>query len=153
MIAQVIRLNPEIPMPKYATRGSAAIDLYANMEESLILGPQTSTMIGTGLKIWHINEDIAGLILPRSGLGSQGLVLRNLVGLIDGDYQGELLVAAWNSNTDKDILVPSYRSGKAFAQYAWVPIVRPEFEEVTEFSSSTTRGTGGFGHSDNSVGE
>jgi dUTP pyrophosphatase len=146
--AEIIRLNPDMPLPGYATEGSAAIDLFANIHHDIVLFSGEKVSIGTGLKIWHKDSAWAGLILPRSGAGSNGLVLKNLVGLIDSDYQGELIVTAWNSNDTGSITIPGYKSGKAFAQYVMVPVGRLYFQEVQEFGESTERGAGGFGHTD-----
>lgn len=152
-------------LPDYATEGSAAIDLIA--AEDVVLNPGECRMIHTGMAI-HIASGIksyadeygyiekwlafAGLILPRSGLGHKaGLVLGNTIGLIDGDYQGEISVSAWNRNSydyarnyypqDKIII----RRGDRFAQLMFLPVVRPEFSVVDEFTNITDRGAGGFG--------
>ena len=145
---QLIRLNKEIPLPEYATTGSAAIDLYADIAKDIVLFAGERATIGTGYKLWHSDPAWAGLILPRSGLGSNGLVLKNTVGLIDSDYQGELIIAAWNSNPTGSITIPSYKTGKAFAQYIYVPVAKAHIIEVDSFPETTARADGGFGSTD-----
>lgn len=151
--AELIRLNKDMPLPTYATEGSAALDLYANIPHDIVLFPGEKLLIGTGYKIWHKNPAYAGLVLPRSGAGSGGLVLKNIVGLIDSDYQGELLVNVWNNNSSGTITVPTYKSSKAFAQYVMVPVIQMYFEEVESFTEGTVRGAGGFGSTDLKVNE
>lgn len=147
---QVKVLNPKIiedsafALPMRATDGSAGIDLRACIDEPLTIKAGTTHLISTGLAIYIADPNYAGMILPRSGLGHKhGIVLGNLVGLIDADYQGELMVSVWNRSQDDFVLNP----GERMAQYIVVPIVRPEFEVVSEFSDASARGTGGFGHS------
>lgn len=143
---QVKILNPkignEIPLPHYATNGSAGMDLRACLDEPLELPPGMSQLIATGIAI-HINDPkMAAVILPRSGLGHKhGIVLGNLVGLIDSDYQGELLISCWNRSQTHFEIQP----GERIAQLVIVPIIQVLFEVVTEFADSS-RGTGGFGH-------
>jgi dUTP pyrophosphatase len=129
-------------LPEYATIGSAGLDLRAMLDEPLVLEPGDSELIPTGMAI-HIGEPgIAALILPRSGLGHKhGIVLGNLVGLIDSDYQGQLLVSCWNRGGDRFRV----EVGERIAQLVLVPVLRAHFELVEAFTSSE-RGTGGFGH-------
>ena len=147
---QVKILNPKIgtdpafPLPTRATDGSAGIDLRACIDEPVVIRAGQTQLIGTGLAIYIANPDYAGLILPRSGLGHKhGIVLGNLVGLIDADYQGELMVSVWNRSHTDFTLNPAER----MAQYVIVPVVRPAFDIVDEFSDISVRGAGGFGSS------
>jgi len=140
-------LNPkvgiEIPLPTYATEGSAGIDLRACLDETLILEPGQTELIPTGIAI-HIQDiNIAATILPRSGLGHKhGIVLGNLVGLIDSDYQGQLFISCWNrGNTTFEI-----ESGDRIAQLVFLPVIQAQFDIVEDFNQSD-RGEGGFGHS------
>lgn len=137
------RLGDQIPMPDYATSGSAGLDLRACVPEALTLGPGETALIPTGMAIWVRDPGYAAMLLPRSGLGHKhGIVLGNLVGLIDSDYQGQLMVSCWNrSDTAFTIEV-----GERVAQMVLVPVSQPDFEIVDEFES-TDRGAGGFGHS------
>lgn len=130
-------------LPKRATSGSAGLDLYACINDPIILYPKKTHLISTGIAI-HINDpNIAGFILPRSGIGhSYGIILSNTIGLIDSDYQGELLVSLWNRGEKKFILKP----GKRIAQLLFIPIITVNFSVVSSFIPST-RGTQGFGHS------
>jgi dUTP pyrophosphatase len=137
------RLGGEFPLPHYATSGSAGMDLRALLPEPLILPPGATELIPTGLAIHLEDPELAAIILPRSGLGHKhGIVLGNLVGLIDSDYQGQLYVSCWNRGQS------SFRIevGERIAQLLLVPVVRAEFQIVNEFEG-TERGTGGFGHS------
>ena len=147
---QVKLLNPKIgqdpnfPLPTRATDGSAGIDLRACIDEPITIKAGETKLIGTGLSIYIADPNYAGIILPRSGLGHKhGIVLGNLVGLIDADYQGELMVSVWNRSTTDFVLHPAER----MAQYMVVPVVRPSFEIVDEFSEVSERGAGGFGSS------
>ncbi|MDO4896132.1 MAG: dUTP diphosphatase [Moraxella sp.] len=147
---QVKLLNPKIgsdpnfPLPTRATDGSAGIDLRACIDEPVIIKAGQTKLIGTGLAIYIKDPNFAGVILPRSGLGHKhGIVLGNLVGLIDADYQGELLVSVWNRSDTDFTLNPAER----MAQYVVVPVVRPCFEIVNKFSDDSERGAGGFGSS------
>lgn len=147
---QVKILNPKIgqdpnfPLPTRATDGSAGIDLRACIDEPITIKAGETKLIGTGLSIYIANPNYAGIILPRSGLGHKhGIVLGNLVGLIDADYQGELMVSVWNRSATDFVLHPAER----MAQYMVVPVVRPSFEIVDEFSDVSERGAGGFGSS------
>lgn len=137
------RLGQEFPLPQYATPGSAGLDLRAMLNEDIVLEPGQTVLIPTGLSIFVADPGLAALILPRSGLGHKhGIVLGNLVGLIDSDYQGELMVSCWNRGQD------SFRIaiGERIAQLVLVPVVQARFELVDEFDQ-TQRGAGGFGHS------
>ena len=136
------RLGKSIELPDYATEGSAGMDLRACLDENLILRPGETILIPTGIAI-HIDDPaLAAMILPRSGLGHKhGIVLGNLVGLIDSDYQGQIFVSCWNrGDTSFEIVV-----GERIAQMLFVPVVQVGFEQVTEFTASE-RGSGGFGH-------
>nr|WP_288454116.1 dUTP diphosphatase [uncultured Pseudomonas sp.] len=137
------RLGSEFPMPAYATPGSAGLDLRAMLKEDLTLEPGQTVLIPTGLAIHVADPGLASLILPRSGLGHKhGIVLGNLVGLIDSDYQGELMVSCWNrGNTSFKMSI-----GERIAQLVLVPVIQARFEVVEEFDDSE-RGAGGFGHS------
>ena len=129
-------------MPTYATAGSAGLDLRACVEESTVIEPGQTVLVKTGLSIYIEDSNFAGLILPRSGLGHKhGIVLGNLVGLIDSDYQGELMVSVWNRSQTAFSLEP----GERLAQYVLVPVIQAQFDIVDEFEA-TERGAGGFGH-------
>lgn len=142
MKIQVKRLDPRLTdAPSYATPGSAGLDLRAAVQEPLTLQPGQTELIPTGLSIFIQDPGYAGLILPRSGLGHKhGIVLGNLVGLIDSDYQGPLMVSAWNRGETPYTFAPLDR----IAQLVLVPVVQAEFEWVEAFES-TARGAGGFG--------
>ena len=136
------RLGQEWAMPAYATTGSAGLDLRACLDEAIEIAAGETVLVKTGLAIYIEDPNFAGLILPRSGLGHKhGIVLGNLVGLIDSDYQGELMVSVWNRGQNTFRLEP----GERLAQYVLVPVVQAEFEQVEEFVASE-RGAGGFGH-------
>ena len=136
------RLGQEWPMPTYATQGSAGLDLRACVTEPTVIEPGQTVLVKTGLAIYIEDTGFAGLILPRSGLGHKhGIVLGNLVGLIDSDYQGELMVSVWNRGQAAFTLEP----GERLAQYVLVPVVQAQFDLVEEFEA-TERGAGGFGH-------
>ena len=136
------RLGQEWAMPAYATTGSAGLDLRACLDEASEIAAGETVLVKTGLAIYIEDPNFAGLILPRSGLGHKhGIVLGNLVGLIDSDYQGELMVSVWNRGQNTFRLEP----GERLAQYVLVPVVQAEFEQVEEFVA-TGRGAGGFGH-------
>ncbi len=136
------RLGRDYPLPEYATDGSAGLDLRAMLDDSIELAPGDSDLVPTGMAI-HIGEPgVAALILPRSGLGHKhGIVLGNLVGLIDSDYQGQLFVSCWNRGRDPFRIVV----GERIAQLVLVPVLRADFRVVDEFEDSK-RGAGGFGH-------
>ncbi|VAW70144.1 Deoxyuridine 5'-triphosphate nucleotidohydrolase [hydrothermal vent metagenome] len=137
------RIGSEIPLPEYSTPGSAGMDLRACLDSSLCLKPGDTELIATGIAIHISDPGYAATILPRSGLGHKhGIVLGNLVGLIDSDYQGQLFVSCWNrGNTEFTIEV-----GDRIAQLVILPVAQVEFETVEEFSDSE-RGEGGFGSS------
>jgi dUTP pyrophosphatase len=137
------KIGNQIPLPTYATEGSAAIDLRACIDTTVTLSPGQTELIPTGIAI-HINDPgLAATILPRSGLGHKhGIVLGNLVGLIDSDYQGQLFISCWNRGDTTF----SIEDGDRVAQLMFVPVVQAEFEIVKEFNQSE-RGEGGFGHS------
>ncbi len=135
------RLGKELPLPAYATDGAAGLDLRALLDAPLTLEPGQTTLIKTGLSIYIGDANLAAVILPRSGLGHKhGIVLGNLVGLIDSDYQGELMVSCWNRGQTAFTIEP----GERIAQLVFVPVVQAEFDIVDSFNSSA-RGTGGFG--------
>jgi len=137
------RLGAEFPLPAYATGGSAGLDLRACLDAPLALAPGQAELIPTGLAIHLDDPGLAAVILPRSGLGHRhGIVLGNLVGLIDSDYQGQLLVSCWNRALQPFTVQP----GERIAQLVVVPVVQVELEVVADFAASA-RGAGGFGHS------
>jgi dUTP pyrophosphatase len=137
------RLGVDFPLPQYATTGSAGLDLRACLEKPLELAPGRAELIPTGLAIHLADPGLAAMILPRSGLGHRhGIVLGNLVGLIDSDYQGELMVSCWNRGQEPFTLKP----GERIAQLIVVPVVQVDLEIVANFEA-TARGAGGFGHS------
>jgi dUTP pyrophosphatase len=136
------RIGTEYPLPSYGTPGSAGIDLRAIIDEPLSLAPGQTELIPTGLSIYIADPNIAATILPRSGLGHKhGIVLGNLVGLIDSDYQGPLMISCWNRSNSVFNIMP----GDRIAQLVFLPVIQVDFEEVTDFSRSQ-RGEGGFGH-------
>lgn len=136
------KIGEQIPLPEHATNGSAGIDLRACLDEPLLVRPGETHLIGTGIAIHIGNSDYAAMLLPRSGLGHKhGIVLGNLVGLIDSDYQGELKVSCWNRG-DTDFTV---NPGERICQMVIVPVVQAEYDIVEDFETSD-RGTGGFGH-------
>ena len=136
------RLGNEIPLPEYATTGSAGLDLRACLNEALTLGPGETSLIPTGIAIHIGDTDLAAVLLPRSGLGHKhGIVLGNLVGLIDSDYQGQVFVSCWNRGAEAFVI----GVGDRIAQMVFVPVVQAEFEMVDSFETSE-RGHGGFGH-------
>ena len=137
------RIGNEFPLPHYATEGSAGMDLRACLESPLVIGPGETHLIPTGMAIHIADTSLAAVLLPRSGLGHKhGIVLGNLVGLIDSDYQGQLLVSCWNRGQQPFTV----NVGERIAQMIIVPVVRAYFEVVEEFNE-TRRGVGGFGHS------
>ena len=136
-------IGEKIPVPRYETKGSAGLDLRACLEEKLILKPASTEMIPMGFAMYLEDEELAALVIPRSGLGSKhGIVLGNLVGLIDSDYQGELMVPAWNRSNEEFEISP----GDRIAQMIIVPILQANFEIVEDFEKSS-RGSKGFGSS------
>ena len=137
------KVGQDFPLPNYATIGSAGLDLRACLSEPLTLSPGSTELIPTGLAIHIADKQYAATILPRSGLGHKhGIVLGNLVGLIDSDYQGEIMISCWNRGQKSFTINP----GDRIAQMIIVPVAQVEFEIVDEFSESD-RGTGGFGSS------
>jgi dUTP pyrophosphatase len=137
------RIGQDFPLPAYATAGSAGMDLRACLSAALVLEPGRAELIPTGLAIYVEDPALAAVILPRSGLGHKhGIVLGNLVGLIDSDYQGQLMVSVWNRGAQPFTIQP----GERIAQLIVVPVVQVDLEVVEDFAS-TTRGAGGFGHS------
>jgi len=137
------RLGSEFPLPAYATAGSAGLDLRACLAEPLVLEPGRAELIPTGIAIHLDDPTLAAVILPRSGLGHKhGIVLGNLVGLIDSGYQGQLMVSCWNRGAEPFTVRP----GERIAQLIVVPVVQVELEVVADFAASA-RGAGGFGHS------
>lgn len=140
-------LNPKVgseyPLPAYATDGSAGMDLRACLDAPIVLEPGQTVLIPTGLALYIGDPSLAATILPRSGLGHKhGIVLGNLVGLIDSDYQGELLISCWNRGQHAYTVQP----GERIAQLVIVPVVQPTLRVVEDFVA-TARGSGGFGHS------
>ena len=137
------RLGQEFPLPAYATDGSAGLDLRACLDVPLELAPGAAQLLPTGLAIWVEDPTLAAMILPRSGLGHKhGIVLGNLVGLIDSDYQGQLMVSCWNRSNQPYVIQP----GERIAQLVVVPVVQVALEVVEDFAA-TARGEGGFGSS------
>ena len=137
------RLGAEFPLPCYATDGSAGLDLRAMIEAPLTVAPGTTQLISTGMAIYLEDPGVAAMILPRSGLGHKhGIVLGNLVGLIDSDYQGPLMVSCWNRSQKPYQIEP----GERIAQLVIVPVLQAAFQAVNEFNVSD-RGEGGFGSS------
>ncbi len=136
------RLGSDFPLPDYATGGSAGVDLRAMLDGNLEIVPGQTRLISTGIAVHIVDPSLAAVLLPRSGLGHKhGIVLGNLVGLIDSDYQGEVMVSCWNRGTEPFTMEP----GERLAQMVFVPVQQVNFEVVSEFSDSE-RGTGGFGH-------
>ena len=128
-------------LPRYATAGSAGLDLHALLDEPLVIQPGETVLVHTGIAIHIGDPHYAAVIIPRSGMGhKKGIVLGNLVGLIDSDYQGELMISTWNRGAAPFTLEPFER----LAQLVVIPVVQPEFEIVSDFEA-TDRGTGGFG--------
>jgi dUTP pyrophosphatase len=136
------RIGKEFPLPKYATDGSAGMDLYACLDEHLHVAPGETHLIPTGIAIHLDDRHLAAMILPRSGLGHKhGIVLGNLVGLIDSDYQGQIFISVWNRGQHPFTIEP----GDRIAQMIIVPIALADFKVVEQFTPSA-RGAGGFGH-------
>jgi dUTP pyrophosphatase len=137
------RIGTQIPLPEHATTGSAGMDLRACIDQTLTLKPGDTQLIPTGIAMHISDPGLCATILPRSGLGHKhGIVLGNLVGLIDSDYQGQLFVSCWNRSKDSFNIEP----GDRIAQLVFLPVVRVDWEQVENFESSD-RGAGGFGHS------
>lgn len=140
------RLGTEFSLPDYATAGSAGMDLRACLDEAVIILPGETRLIPTGFAMHMENSGMAAVILPRSGLGHKhGIVLGNLVGLIDSDYQGQVYVSCWNRSDSQFVVEP----GARIAQMAFLPVVQARWELVNDFDSSD-RGGGGFGHTGHS---
>jgi dUTP pyrophosphatase len=140
------RIGREFPLPQYATEGSAGMDLRACINAPLMLNPGSAELIPTGISIYIADPGLAAMLLPRSGLGHKsGIVLGNLVGLIDSDYQGPLMVSVWNRGAAQFTINP----GDRIAQMVMVPVVQVAFDVVEDFSA-TARGAGGFGSSGHS---
>ncbi|MGM0526660.1 MAG: dUTP diphosphatase [Pseudomonadota bacterium] len=137
------KVGTEIPLPEYATAGSAGMDLRACLDQPLTVAPGESVLVGTGIAMYIGDPGFAATLLPRSGLGhKKGIVLGNLVGLIDSDYQGELKISVWNRSQQQYTIEP----GERVAQLVIVPVVQAQLEVVESFTE-TERGSGGFGHS------
>jgi len=137
------RIGNEFPLPRYATQGSAGMDLYACLEEHLHIAPGETHLVPSGIAIHIGTPNLAAVLLPRSGLGHKhGIVLGNLVGLIDSDYQGQVFISVWNRGRDQFTIEP----GDRIAQMVFVPVAQVQFKVVPEFEESH-RGAGGFGHS------
>ena len=136
------RIGNEFPLPDYATEGSAGMDLRACLDGAVELAAGETLLVPTGLSIYVADPNYAAMLLPRSGLGHKhGIVLGNLVGLIDSDYQGQLFVSCWNRGSTSFTVQP----GERIAQMVIVPVIQAEFDIVEEFDDSE-RGAGGFGH-------
>lgn len=136
------RLGADFPLPQYATDGAAGLDLRACLAAPLTLAPGDTALIGTGFAMHIADAGLAAVLLPRSGLGHRhGIVLGNLVGLIDSDYQGEVMVSCWNRGAAPFTIAP----GERIAQLVLVPVVQARFEVVQDFTP-TARAGGGFGH-------
>ena len=137
------RLGREFPFPAYATSGSAGLDMRACLDEPIVVGCGQTELIPTGMAIYIGDPTLAAVLLPRSGLGHKhGIVLGNLVGLIDSDYQGQVFVSCWNRGTESFTIQP----GERIAQMVFVPVEQVQFSIVDTFEE-TERGQGGFGHS------
>jgi len=136
------RLGNEFPMPSHATPGSAGMDLCACLEASITIAPGDSFLVPAGFAMHILDPSIAAIILPRSGLGhKKGIVLGNLVGLIDSDYQGQVFISVWNRGRQQVTISP----GDRIAQMVFVPVIQAELDIVDRFDD-TSRGAGGFGH-------
>ena len=144
-LIQLIRTDPKVEIPKHATLGSAAIDLQAAIPLPLDIYPGENIKIPTGIKLWIEDPNWVGIIVPRSGKGTAGLGLKNLVGVIDSDYQGEITIAAWNTNSEQKLTVEPY---ERIAQMLFLPVTQVNFIEVAQFTSVTERAEGGFGSTD-----
>ena len=137
------RIGREFPFPRYETEGAAGLDLRACVDAPAEIAPGGTELVPSGIAIHIADPDLAAVVLPRSGLGHKhGIVLGNLVGLIDSDYQGEILISVWNRGSEPFTIEP----GERIAQLVFLPVVRPRFEVVEAFDE-TGRGEGGFGHS------
>lgn len=149
---QIIRLsdNPELKIPSRATVGSAGFDLQANIEKPIKLFPGEWVKIPTGLKIWIRDQNLVGFIVPKSGKGSKGFGIKNLTGVVDSDYQGEIIATIWNTNLDEPIEIKPF---DRIAQILFLPFIAAEFTEVQVFETGTERGEGGFGSTSGSSSE
>ena len=137
------RVGDTIPLPHYATDGSAGLDMRAVIDEPLVVEPGETHLVPTGIAIHVADPELAAVLLPRSGLGHKhGLVLGNLTGLIDSDYQGQVFISCWNRGTASYEIQP----GERIAQMVFVPVEQVRFNVVSDFEDSE-RGAGGFGHS------
>ena len=137
------RVGTDIQLPHLATDGSAGMDMRACIDDELVVEPGETILIPTGMAIYIADNNLAAILLPRSGLGHKhGLVLGNLTGLIDSDYQGQVFISCWNRSKNAYVVKP----GERIAQMVFIPVERVEFEVVDEFEE-TDRGEGGFGHS------
>jgi dUTP pyrophosphatase len=137
------RVGESFPLPHYATNGSAGLDMRACIDETLVVEPGDTVLVPSGLAIHIGDPGLAAVLLPRSGLGHKhGLVLGNLTGLIDSDYQGQVFVSIWNRGSQTYEIEP----GERIAQMVFVPVEQVQFDVVEEFEDSS-RGDGGFGHS------
>ena len=136
------RIGTDIPLPHYATDGSAGLDMRACTDEAITVAPGQTVLVPTGVAIHIADPSLAAVLLPRSGLGHKhGLVLGNLTGLIDSDYQGQVFISCWNRGNKAYDVAP----GERIAQLVFVPVEQVKFQVVTEFGDSE-RGEGGFGH-------
>lgn len=145
VVIEMIKLDEEARLMR-GSQGAAGYDLRANLSKVLDIPPLSVAMVGTGIKVHIKNQNIAAMILPRSGKGHKdGIVLGNLVGLIDSDYQGELKVSVWNRNPEKYVTIAP---GEAIAQLVFVPVILPNLVIVDYFGESSQRGEGGFGSTD-----
>ncbi len=136
------RIGSDFPLPQYATSGSAGLDLRACLDEPVVLAPGETRLVPTGIAIHIGDPSLAAILLPRSGLGHRhGIVLGNLVGLIDSDYQGEVMISCWNRGQESFTI----QVGERLAQMVFVPVIQAAFEVVDSFEESE-RGAGGFGH-------
>jgi dUTP pyrophosphatase len=137
------RVGASIPLPQYATDGSAGLDMRACIDDALVVAPAETVLVPTGIAIHIEDNGLAAVLLPRSGLGHKhGLVLGNLTGLIDSDYQGQIFISCWNRSSKAYEIQP----GERIAQMVFVPVEQVRFEVVQQFGESE-RGGGGFGHS------
>lgn len=148
--AQIIRMDRNIPAPRYATDGSAGLDIFSPYLDDHNLAPGTSHKFETKLKIWTNDPNFALIAVPRSGLGSKGMQLKNTLGVIDADYQGEIILNVFNNNDEYGdwLTIPGHSKGLPFAQILCVPVYQLKLTEVEEFNAVTERGAGGFGSTD-----
>ena len=143
---QIIRLSDRVAVPSYAKPGDAGFDLQSNEPYTIHIDAGASYPIRTGIKLWIRDMSLVGLIVPKSGKGTQGYGIKNFTGVIDSQYQGEIIVHIWNTNIlGECIVIPT---GMKIAQMIIVPFMTANFQEVTEFTETTARGENGFGHSD-----